>query len=194
MDRHDWATDLEKNSISGKASSRPPGAQKKASMPLREYPMTHMVEPYAEVDLEALPNIGDEGQHKVDASERIVAEDNDKELGKRRRRELRSIPLSKMEFYDRLTASGIRHLYGRAGTPQEPKSYKIELSTLQRMVIHDTQRKLVLLVRQIVRQHRVNSITLKRAQTLLSQYSETSYYSPSYLPILALANKQTNAL
>lgn len=192
MDRHDWATDLEKNN-SWKTSSRPPGKQKKASIPQMKYPMTHLPLPHTEVDLEALPNIGEEGQHEVDASERIGAEDNDKELGKRRRRELRSIPLSKMEFYDRLTASGIRHLYGRAGTPQEPKSYKIELSTLQRMVIHDIQRKLVLLVSQIVRQHRVKSITLKRAQTLLSQYSETSFYSPSYLPILALANKQSNA-
>lgn len=66
------------------------------------------------------------------------------EFGKRNLLKLRSTPLFKMKFHDQLAATGIRHLYGRIGTTRNQKSYDIELSTLQRMVIHDLQRKLVL--------------------------------------------------
>ncbi|PGH05726.1 hypothetical protein AJ79_06743 [Helicocarpus griseus UAMH5409] len=105
------------------------------------------------------------------AEEPIEKNNDDTKAGKERQRLLRKSRLSDLGFHDRLAATGIRHLYARSPLTQKPLSYNIELSTLQRMVIHELQRKLVFLVKGIVRQQEVPDATLEKAHSLLAQYT-----------------------
>lgn len=100
-------------------------------------------------------------------------ENDDREIGRERQPMLRSSRLSGLGFYDRLAAVSIRHLYGKGtgSRTQNSESYNIALSTLQRMVIHDLQRKLIFLVKRIVRRQEVSDAALKKARRLMAQYS-----------------------
>ena len=75
-----------------------------------------------------------------------------------------------MSFHDRLISTGLRSLY-RLDYSENILSYNVTISTLQRMVIHELQRKLVLNVKDIVRNHEVTEACMKTAQDLLAQYS-----------------------
>jgi hypothetical protein len=103
--------------------------------------------------------------------EQSIGENDDTAVGRERQRKLRSSRLGHLRFHDRLAATGIRHLYARGGSGQRRVSYNIALSTLQRMVIHEQQRKLVFLVKGIVRRQEVSDATLTSAHKLLAQYS-----------------------
>ncbi|KAI9371146.1 hypothetical protein BJX61DRAFT_543944 [Aspergillus egyptiacus] len=114
---------------------------------------------------------GDEAEAPTGAWEDIPADPEDKSFGKARQKRLRTARLSHLKFHDRLAASGIRHLYAPYPSKDNPRLYRIALSTLQRMVIHDLQRKLVLVVKRIYRRQEVSAQSLDRAQELLAQYT-----------------------
>ncbi|KAJ6183921.1 hypothetical protein N7519_005222 [Penicillium mononematosum] len=92
------------------------------------------------------------------------------EDAKTRQKELGKAKLSSLGFYDRLLNTGLPGLYWTSGT-RNNKSYNIALSTLQRMVIHELQRKLVSNVKDIVRAHEVTEASMATAQDLLTQYT-----------------------
>jgi hypothetical protein len=87
-----------------------------------------------------------------------------------RQEKLGRVKLSSLGFYDRLLNTGLPGLYWASGAGYD-KSYNIALSTLQRMVIHELQRKLVSNVKDIVRAHEVTETSMATAQDLLSHYS-----------------------
>lgn len=106
-----------------------------------------------------------------------------------RKRRLKNASLSRLGFYDRLLKAGVPTLYGQS-ISKSVVSYEIALSTLQRMVIHDLQQKLVMNVKDIVRTHEVTEESMDTAQEMLSKYSMFFLYNkdhketlPNGLPI-----------
>lgn len=75
-----------------------------------------------------------------------------------------------LNFNERLAAIGIRNLYKK--DRHDKGTFEISLSTLQRMMMHDLQRKLVDLVAYMVRQQEVSGRIMEHARHLLSQYSK----------------------
>ncbi|KAJ5629702.1 hypothetical protein N7528_003359 [Penicillium herquei] len=98
---------------------------------------------------------------------------------KERHKALKSSKLSDLEFHDRLTAAGINAVYYRS-PPEQPLSYNIALNSLQRMVLHELQSKLVGVVRKIVQKQGVEEDLMENARELLGKYSMCLDYQSSF--------------
>lgn len=90
-------------------------------------------------------------------------------------------PLADQPFYKRLALLGRNHLFAERAVdksifdverpPAHSYIYDIELATLQRMVIHDLQHKLVAIVKRIHGYMETDEDDMKKARKLLEDYS-----------------------